>query len=671
LIAAILVPLGPAAVAQHSAIPPSAPKPVNARESRKHPVALPTLTTAAAVHNLTPAQSRLHYPVHLRAVCTVCFAGWHGFFVNDGKYGVYVETKNQVLLTAAIHPGTWLDIVGVTGPGEYAPVVDQSTLRILGEKPLPPTREVSLETISTGVEDGQWISFEGTVRSVGFGDSMLALTVVSGRWQIVVNTPPGKTAANGLIDARVRIRGAAGPVFNQRRQLIAVGAYAPNLDYIQILRPAPADPFSLPLKQLRNVFEYSPGASWDHLVRLRGIVSARSGQTVFIYDGTQGAGVISRERNDLQPGEVVDAVGYPVLGETAHTLDDAIFRRLGTAPLPEPRVLTPKQALSGEFEGDLVRLTGRLIEKGKAWDQYTMLIEEGGEVFSAVLPGEREDPAMNALREGSQIQLTGVCVISDTQASRHFRLPKAFQVLLRSPSDIVVIDSPPWWTPAHAFLVLALVIAATLIALAWVVALKRRVAQQTALLREQADLLRESEERFRHMALHDALTGLATRLLLQDRLDSALETAKRHQTALALLVVDLDKFKDINDTFGHQAGDAVLRSVADRLVEAVRKIDTVARIGGDEFVVLLSDLRDPHIAEKIAEMIVQNLAAPVLYEERELPVSVSIGVCAASAGELDAETLMKNADAALYQAKANGRNCYEVFAPAMPGARTA
>lgn len=114
-----------------------------------------------------------------------------------------------------------------------------------------------------------------------------------------------------------------------------------------------------------------------------------------------------------------------------------------------------------------------------------------------------------------------------------------------------------------------------------------------------------------------------------------------------------------------------MRSVADRLVEAVRKIDTVARIGGDEFVVLLSDLRDPHIAEKIAEMIVQNLAAPVLYEERELPVSVSIGVCAASAGELDAETLMKNADAALYQAKANGRNCYEVFAPAMPGARTA
>jgi diguanylate cyclase (GGDEF)-like protein len=94
------------------------------------------------------------------------------------------------------------------------------------------------------------------------------------------------------------------------------------------------------------------------------------------------------------------------------------------------------------------------------------------------------------------------------------------------------------------------------------------------------------------LALHDALTGLATRLLLRDRLDTAVDAARRRQTGLALLMVDLDKFKDINDTFGHHAGDEVLRVTADRLLAAVRKADTVARFGGDEFVVLLADLLD-------------------------------------------------------------------------------
>ncbi|MFZ1085818.1 MAG: GGDEF domain-containing protein [Terracidiphilus sp.] len=617
---------------------------------------LPTLTTAAEVHNLTPAQAKLHYPVHLRAVCTICFAGWHGFFVNDGVTGVYVETKNQVLLTAAFHPGTYLDIVGVTGPGDYAPVVDQSTLRILGERPLPPAQEVSLDLISTGVEDGQWIAFEGTVRSIGPGNSMLAVTIVSGRWQIIVNTPLGKNAPNKLIDARVRIRGAAGPVFNQRRQLIGVGAYSPNLDYIQILDPAPADPFSLPLKHLNSVFEYTPGARSDHLVRIRGIVSARSGQTVFIYDGTQGAGVLSRETNNLQPGEMVDAVGYPVLGETAHTLDDAIFRRLGTAPLPEPKLLTVKQVLSGEFEGDLIRMNGHLIGHKKDWNQYTLLVAAGGEVFSAILPAEIKEQSLADLREGSEIQLTGICVISDTQASRHYRLPKAFEILMRSPSDVIVTRSPSWWTTAHTLLVLAFALTGTLLVLAWVVALRKQVKQQTI-------LLRESEERFRHMALHDSLTGLATRLLLDDRLNAAVEAARRHQAALALLMIDLDKFKEVNDTFGHHGGDEVLRLTAARLMEAVRKSDTVARMGGDEFVVLLPDINDSLMAESIAAKIVKSLAEPVRFEERPIPVSVSVGVCTFAADDLDIERLLKAADEALYKAKAEGRNCYYVFTP--------
>jgi len=190
-------------------------------------------------------------------------------------------------------------------------------------------------------------------------------------------------------------------------------------------------------------------------------------------------------------------------------------------------------------------------------------------------------------------------------------------------------------------------LAVTLALLAWIIVLRRRI--------------RESEERFRHMAQHDALTGLATRLVLNDRLTVALEAAKRHHNGLALLMLDIDRFKSINDTRGHHAGDDVLRVTAERILQAVRKSDTVARMGGDEFVVLLPDLIDPRAAENVAAKLVAMLSAPVPFAGRELPVSVSIGVCTAAPGELDPEVMLRNADAAMYRAKAKGKNCFEVF----------
>ncbi len=232
--------------------------------------------------------------------------------------------------------------------------------------------------------------------------------------------------------------------------------------------------------------------------------------------------------------------------------------------------------------------------------------------------------------------------------------PKTFHVLMRSPADVVIVRKPSWWTPVHLVVLLAIALSGTLVVLIWVAVLRKRI--------------HESEERFRHMAQHDSLTGLASRLVFEDRLDVAVESAKRHRTGLGLLMVDLDRFKEINDTFGHLAGDEVLRVSADRLLEAVRKSDTVARIGGDEFVVLLPNLRDPQFAQRIAAAIVESLAVPISFEDREMPVTVSVGVCSFSAGCMDADALLKHADAALYRAKEQGRNRFVVFTPESTGA---
>jgi diguanylate cyclase (GGDEF)-like protein len=229
---------------------------------------------------------------------------------------------------------------------------------------------------------------------------------------------------------------------------------------------------------------------------------------------------------------------------------------------------------------------------------------------------------------------------------------------MRSPADVTVLEGPSWWTPAHALILLGLALTVTLCILGWVVLLRRQIQLQ-------ANQLRESEQKFRHLAQHDTLTGLASRLVLEDRMKDAIDSASRHQNGLALLIVDLDRFKEINDTFGHQAGDEVLRVTAERLLAAVRASDTVVRLGGDEFVVLLPEIHDPHAVELVASNLVSALSLPVHFAGNELTVSVSIGIGIAIAGEMDSDELLRRADAALYCAKDRGRHCFQVFSAEM------
>lgn len=176
---------------------------------------------------------------------------------------------------------------------------------------------------------------------------------------------------------------------------------------------------------------------------------------------------------------------------------------------------------------------------------------------------------------------------------------------------------------------------------------------------------KRTEEYISHLAHHDALTGLPMRTLLHDRVEVALQRAKRNSHKVALLMVDMDNFKRVNDSMGHSVGDEVLVIVGRRLQESVRKSDTVARMGGDEFIVLLDDLHNEEEAERIAEKLVAAVGRPITLMGEEHPVSVSVGVCLYPDGGADAEVLLRNADEAMYFAKSEGRNMYQIFSPDM------
>jgi len=190
------------------------------------------------------------------------------------------------------------------------------------------------------------------------------------------------------------------------------------------------------------------------------------------------------------------------------------------------------------------------------------------------------------------------------------------------------------------------------------------VTNQVILLHDISDL-RRSEEELRYQTYHDALTGLPNRQLLRDRLEVAMAGANRRGRVLALIYVDLDNFKTINDSLGHAAGDLLLQTMANRLVDLYQGRNTVARLGGDDFVVVLEDLEDAEEAKRQAAALLEVLARPYLVEGEEFYLTTSLGLALFPAHGQQAEVMIKNAELAMYRAKEQGKNAVMVYAPTM------
>lgn len=178
-----------------------------------------------------------------------------------------------------------------------------------------------------------------------------------------------------------------------------------------------------------------------------------------------------------------------------------------------------------------------------------------------------------------------------------------------------------------------------------------------------------AEKALAYRALHDPLTGLANRVALMDRLALALVAIERRRSRLAVLFLDLDNFKEINDTFGHDAGDRVLTETGRRLTRIARQSDTVARLGGDEFIVLCPGLDERTSPGDIGGRIVRTIAAPFTDNGRNLSVTCSVGIAVTNDPLIAAERMIRDADVAMFEAKKTGRNRHHVYRPGHPGRR--
>jgi diguanylate cyclase (GGDEF)-like protein len=275
----------------------------------------------------------------------------------------------------------------------------------------------------------------------------------------------------------------------------------------------------------------------------------------------------------------------------------------------------------------------RAIQAWEAADRYMIQLDEAG----SSLQREIESPAPSA--QEIQATLTRVSSINEILTPIENQFVEALSEASRAAYQLL---QAILFAAAPALLVLGTV-------------LSLRILQQR----------KREDDRVHHIAFHDDLTALPNRLMLTERLDQALSRHRRATTTLAILYMNLDRFKIINDSLGHEAGDALLCLVADRLRAQLREGDSLARVGGDEFVVLVESYDNSIAISACAQRLVEQLSAPYLLDKKDCHVTVSIGISTFPADGSDSQTLLKAADVAMYRAKETGRNNYQYYLPSM------
>jgi signal transduction histidine kinase len=449
------------------------------------------------VRNLSAADAALGHLVRLRGIVTYYDPQAPDLFIQDETAGIYVFCDRRF----PIERGQQIELTGITGGGDFAPVVVHPNARTLGPGKLPNAPKVSFEQLLTGRLDAQWIESEGIVQSVVFLEKGLNLYISSGGNRIRLVVPRVKQGdLQHLVESRVRFRGVAGATYNGKRQLTGILVFAQNFADLTFEEALHNNTSQYPLIRPDELLQFSTKGEYGRRVRVRGVVALQQlGQALFLRDGDQGLMVLTREAVPVQVGDQVEALGFPALGSFAPVLQDAVFHLMGhRAPAAPLRVTVADVLREGDYDTNLIEFDGQLLSRTRDELGESLAVRSGNSVINARLerPG---GSSFAALREGSILRLTGICRV---EAGGQGYQARSFRLLLRSPADIVLLQRPGWWTLSRALWLIGLLAVVVLAASAWVAMLRRRVQAQTSKLsarnlelREALDMAEEATKR--------------------------------------------------------------------------------------------------------------------------------------------------------------------------------
>jgi signal transduction histidine kinase len=474
------------------------------------PQKLPTLTHAEEVRRLSPEEAAKGYPVRIRGVVTMD-APAPDFFVQDATAGIYAEGSATPRFTHTL--GELVEVEGITGPGKFAPVIREQTLRVLGAGVLPQARVFPFAEIADGQQDSQRIQLRGTVRSASIDrtswrETTLALRVASTGGDFDVRVPIShEQDFTSWVDNEVLIEGVCGSLYNVNRQLTGILVYVPRLNFIKIEAPARAVPLS-------GLLRFSASEATRHRVRVRGVVGYQQrGNALFLQGEGKGLRVLTRQDSAVAVGDVVDVLGFPAMGESAPILEDAVFHRVSHEMAPNPMLLNLDMPWE-QFDGALVTTEAKLLNRMENPDGPRLLLQRGEVIFDAALPAGTSGETLQAIPVNSEVRVTGVCLV---RSGGLWHIPQSFRMLLRSQQDIVVLKSPSWWNLRRTLWLLGITAGILLIVVVWMFALRRRVREQMEIIRQKLRTSAVLEERNRiarelHDTLEQELAGITLQL---------------------------------------------------------------------------------------------------------------------------------------------------------------
>ncbi len=439
-----------------------------------------TLTTVAAVRSLSAVEAARHYQVKLHGVVTFYDETLFLRFIQDETAGIYLLANTNL---APLLPGQEVEVEGLTGPGEYAPVVMPTSVKVVGDAKMPAIRPVSVEQLVSGREDSQMVEFSGIVRAVHFekDSQYFVLDFVMGGEHFTVYTKQLPVAqALDLVDSTVKVRGVCATMFNHQRQLFGIRVLVPQADGLTVEKSAPANPYDLPVQKLNSLLQFAPEGNMNGRVKVSGTVGyCEPGSALFIQDENAGLYCQTLQRDVVQPGDQVEILGFPAKGEYTPVLEDAIYRKVGSGTEPKADAVDINELLTGNHDCRLVQLQAKVLDRVQRGVNQFLLLQTSDFTFQAYLPKRLNDDGFAAVQNGSEVMVTGICMIergNNWQAGETWRA-SSFHLLLRSPKDVTVLQGPPGFTLPDDTAVMSVLGVVALGAFVWVAVLKRKVRQ--------------------------------------------------------------------------------------------------------------------------------------------------------------------------------------------------
>ena len=419
------------------------------------------LTNAAQILGLDFDTGPGRVPAIIRGTVTYADSDWGVWYVNDRTAGVYVYLATNSPLVA---PGMDVEITGTAKQGGFAPILAETGIKILGTNALPLPLRATFDQTQGGQLDSQWIEMEGIVHSIRLDDGHLHIRFSAPEDMHVylpgyTNTPSAEIMR--FADARVRVRGVCSTRYSPQGNLLSPTLLVPDLRSIEIIEPANADPFNLPVQSLATPLRYANAKRFGHRIKVRGILTARVSPSVFfMQDDTGGAFVHTRDDTELLPGDRIEVAAFPEPGGATPSLMDALAKLISHGPLPQPEVIDASLPPNVRWDCKLASIEGECVDEVRGKKNVTLIMRTGERVFEAncAVPGSERALAGNM--RGARILFTGIVAVELDDNN----LPERMHITARRMEDIKIVQAPPWWTAGRA---LGLFGTATLLLAAW------------------------------------------------------------------------------------------------------------------------------------------------------------------------------------------------------------